>query len=130
MSDLEGDALLAEVRARIAGALRGVSGAPYEAVLLGLPQPMRVVLALDSLRGALSSTAAGAAIDRRFVTDAIEALMRVGLHPQAFKLAELLGTARAVPAARIESDPGLAAGMRSWNRVLAGYLEERRSFRQ
>ena len=128
LGELEGDALLAAVRGRIAETLLGLAGAPFETALQALPEPMRVVHALDAFRDALATTARDGAVDRRYVTEALEALMKVGLHLPALSLADACGTQRAVPRAAIEASGSLEASMRSWNAALAAYLEARRSF--
>ena len=128
LGELEGDVLLAAVRARIAETLLGLAGAPFESALQALPAPMRVVHALDAFRDVLATTPRDAAIDRRYVTEALESLMKIGLHLPALALADACGTHRAVPRTAIDASTAVATSMPTWNAALAAYLEARRGF--
>lgn len=84
--------------------------------------------ALDALRGALASTRPGAAIDRRFVVDAIDALMVIGLREPALALADACGSAPAIPRPRLEQIAAAGASLEEWDRALIEHLERRRTF--
>jgi hypothetical protein len=115
------------VRARIASALTGASGAVYVAALDRLPEPMRVVHALDAFRDAVAITPRDARVDQRYVRQAIEALLAVRLVSHADALAQLLDEAPAVP--RMKLDRALATEGTDWDGAMVAYLEWHRTTR-
>jgi hypothetical protein len=128
LAELEGEALLGEVRARIAESLRGLSGRAYEAALAPMPEPMRVVHALDLLAGSLAS--ARGAIERRTIERGIEALVALGLHADAEAITSALDPESAsVDSERVANLAELADDRAdAWNDVLVAYVEERRTY--